>query len=374
MTQSDGARSLAAMVRGIEPALRRMWIGALVRSTVGRARTTIPRGVPLRVLYLRHDRVGDMIMATGLLRALATRLPHVTLDVLASPGNAGILHGNPHVRDVLLHRRRGNGRRELRRRLRDGRYDVAIDGLVPWRSFVPTETVMLLLATRAPHRVGTAGRANDAIFSVPLGALGKGAHYTDQFAATLAAFGIDAAGVDWRPQLHLSDADRREAAAAWDSVRGHAGRLLVNVSASDRFRYWGAERYTAVLRALRAERPALGIGVTGGPNDHALIREIAAASDADPLVIPGLGATLAAVELADWVVTPDTSISHAAAAFRRPVTVMHLADGAWFTPYRVPGRSLYTSMPTLEGIGVPTVLDAVRAMIDGRPDDASRRR
>lgn len=362
------------MIRGIEPALRRVWLAALVRATVGRARTTIPRDTPLRVLYLRHDRVGDMIMATGLLRALATQLPHLTLDVLASPGNAVILNDNPHVRDVLLHCRRGRGRSALRRRLRAEGYDVAIDGLVPWRDFVPVETVMLLLATRATHRVGTGGRTNDAIFSVPLATPTPGAHYTDHFAGILAAFGVNAKGVDWRPKLYLAEPDRREAAAAWERVRGTAGRLLVNVSASDRFRYWGAERYSAMLRALRAERPALAIGVTGGPNDDAIVREIAAGSDADPLVIPALGAALAAVELADWVVTPDTSISHAAAAFRRPVTVLHLPNGAWFTPYRVPGRSLYASTPTLEGIGMPTVLEAVRAMLEGRADDGSRRR
>lgn len=370
----DRTLSLAAMVRGIEPALRRAWLAALVRATVGRARTTIPRGTPLRVLYLRHDRVGDMIMATGLLRALATRLPHVTLDVLASPGNAVILRDSPHVREVLIHRRRGRGRSELRRRLRAGRYEVVIDGLVPWRSFVPGETVLLMLATRARHRVGIAGRANDAVFSVPLAALAAGAHYTDQFASIVAAFGMEAAGIDWRPELYLRDADRREAAERWQTVRGDGGRLLVNVSASDRFRYWSVERYAATLRAVRAEHPGLRIGITGGPADETLMREIADAGNADPLPIPGLAATLAAVESADWVLTPDTSIAHAAAAFARPVTVMHLRDGAWFTPYRVPGRSLIASTPTLEGLDVATVREAVLAMLAGRANDGSRRR
>ena len=56
---------------------------------------------PHRVLYLRYDRIGDMIMATPLIRAIARSHPTIELDVLASPTNGVVLAGNPHVRRVL---------------------------------------------------------------------------------------------------------------------------------------------------------------------------------------------------------------------------------------------------------------------------------
>ena len=46
---------------------------------------------PYRVLFLRHDRIGDMILTTGILRAIAQAYPTIQLDVLASPINAPIL-------------------------------------------------------------------------------------------------------------------------------------------------------------------------------------------------------------------------------------------------------------------------------------------
>jgi hypothetical protein len=43
---------------------------------------------PYRVLFLRHDRAGDMVLSTGVMRAIARSHPGITLDVLASPLNA----------------------------------------------------------------------------------------------------------------------------------------------------------------------------------------------------------------------------------------------------------------------------------------------
>jgi hypothetical protein len=56
-----------------------------------------PRSVPAwsarphDVLYLRPDRVGDMIISTGLLRAIATSHSTIRLHVLGTPANAGVL-------------------------------------------------------------------------------------------------------------------------------------------------------------------------------------------------------------------------------------------------------------------------------------------
>ncbi len=57
---------------------------------------------PHRVLYLRHDKIGDMIISTSLIDAIAQSHPTITLDVLASPVNAPVLEGNPNVSSVIV--------------------------------------------------------------------------------------------------------------------------------------------------------------------------------------------------------------------------------------------------------------------------------
>ena len=56
----------------------------------------------MRVLFLRHDRVGDMIVSTGIMRAIARSHDTITLDVLASPSNAVLLEGADYVNDVIV--------------------------------------------------------------------------------------------------------------------------------------------------------------------------------------------------------------------------------------------------------------------------------
>lgn len=50
---------------------------------------------PRRALFLRHDRIGDMILSTGILDAIAEAQPRLALDVLASPINAPVLDAAP---------------------------------------------------------------------------------------------------------------------------------------------------------------------------------------------------------------------------------------------------------------------------------------
>src|SRR6516225_6063923 len=172
---------------------------------------------PHDVLYLRPDRVGDMIISTGLLRAIATSHDTIRLHVLATPANAAVLENNPHVASVVLFHRQGRPWTWLRfvRDVRRARYDVVIDCMV----FSPSVTLLLLmLAIGAPERVGIGGRANDAIYSLPVPPGDRRAHHIEQLGALAAAFGVDVAAGDWQPEIFLSPAERGAAARRWQHI------------------------------------------------------------------------------------------------------------------------------------------------------------
>src|SRR5919199_1424145 len=54
-----------------------------------------------RVLYVRHDGIGDLIMSTGVLHALAASHPSLRLDVLTHRANAEALDGLPFINELL---------------------------------------------------------------------------------------------------------------------------------------------------------------------------------------------------------------------------------------------------------------------------------
>src|ERR1051325_8736976 len=143
---------LAMTLKRLELAWRRLWIRVLVKLMRTPATGQPDWGArPHRVLFLRHDRAGDMILSTGVVRAIARSHPTITLDVLASPANARLLDAADYVRDVIVFDKRRLSRYPAAvARLRRGHYDAVIDCMVTAPSLT---TLLLILGSGARYRV-----------------------------------------------------------------------------------------------------------------------------------------------------------------------------------------------------------------------------
>lgn len=313
---------------------------------------------PHRVLYLRYDRIGDMIMATGLIRAIATSHSGIELDVLASPTNAPVLEGNPYVRRVLLFdRRRMAALPSVLRELQKGGYDAVIDGMV----MSPSVTMMLLmLATRAPYRIGIGGRKNDFVYTLPVPPAPADAHVIDQARQTATPFGVDVEQTDWRPELSMRPTELKAAETRWGL--GTGTKLLVNVSAVTADRRWPPDRYTAVIREAMRIDPNTKVLVISAPHERAAAEAIAAAAGAEVAHTASVRDAFALVATADAVFTPDTSISHAAAALDVPVAVMMLPVRPQYGPYRARHVRIESPGDTLADLQVSHALTAMREL------------
>lgn len=373
MTSPRVRRALKQLERAWKRVVFRV-LGALLP---GRRAAEAPQwdARPHRVLYLRYDRIGDMIMATPLLRAIARSHPTIELDVLASSSNAAVLAGNPHVRRVMIFdRKRVTSFARTIRMLRREGYDAVIDGMV----LQPSVTMlMLMLATGARHRIGIGGRANDFIYTLPVPATAADAHQILQSAATAAPFGVDVGRTDWRPELFVDAEERARAEDDWRASNADHPRVLVNIAASEPRRRWPSDRVVVAIHAARSVAPRAAVMVMAPPSELEEAERIAREADARA-VVPGLRDAFALVATADVVFTPDTSIAHAASAFAKPSVVMMIGGSGIFEPYATPGRFVYSPGPTLESLAAQPVIEAlssiVREAAEARAPSASARR
>ena len=349
-------------LKQLERAWKRVVFRGLGALLPGRRAAEAPRwdAQPHRVLYLRYDRIGDMIMATPLIRAVARSSPTIELDVLASQSNAVVLAGNPHVRRVMIFdRKRLSSLVRTIRLLRRGGYDAVIDGMV----LQPSVTMlMLMLATGARYRIGIGGRANDFIYTLPVPAAAPDAHQILQSAATAAPFGVDVHRTDWRPELFIDDRERTVAEETWGAASTGRPRLLVNIAAGEPRRRWPSSRVVAAIRAVRDVASRSTVLVMAPPSELDEAERIARDAGARA-VVPGLRDAFALVATADVVFTPDTSIAHAASAFAKPSVVMMIGGSGIFEPYETPGRFVYSPGPTLESLEAQPVIDALVSMV-----------
>lgn len=321
-----------------------------------------------RVLVLRHDRIGDMLSTLPLLRALTEH--GLEVDVLASASNAPVLEHNPWGIRVHVAARGLVQQRKLRRTLRARGFDAVIDALA-LKPAVNSGTVRLLAMSGAPVRVGIGGRRHGFVFTHPVAPRDRHANHVELLAELATPFGVRRESALRPTPLTLTEEERRRAREWWDA-QGVGPRLCVNLSAGGMDRRWPDSRFTAVLVRLLAEYPGTRVGIVSAPSEHSSAVRVANA-------VGGVAAegalrdVLALISESDLVLSPDTSVVHAAAGFQVPGVVLISQRQLQFAPWRAPGRLVVTPGDRLDAIHADDVLAALRAELPGALARANER-
>ncbi len=85
-----------------------------------------------KLLVIRLDRIGDMVMTTPIFRALKGKWPNVQISVLTDPVNKNIVINNPFIDCILVYDRENthksfNSRLTFFRSIREREFDIVID-------------------------------------------------------------------------------------------------------------------------------------------------------------------------------------------------------------------------------------------------------
>lgn len=354
------------MGRSLAQLPRDLFVAALVRLFGGTRRPPpLPswRGRPFRVLFIRNDAIGDVLMSMETMRAIAESSPDIILDVLGSPANARLLRTLPFVRDVILHERKFLLRAwPVWKELRARGYDAVVDGRVHAPG-VSTHTAALLLATRAPWRIGIGGRANDDLYTVKLD-VPRLPSWVDYLAELVRPFGIDPATRDWRPRIAIAAVDRDHVEREWRRQGERRPRVLVNTSVRDQKRSWTSDKFAALLQRVRERLPQATIMLATMPSEAEAAQTLMApvGGRAVPLT---LNQMFAAIATADLLISPETAVTHAAAAFQTPTLSLHKKDNERYRPYRTPGRSVASDdVSRLSSLPTGRAIAALDSLID----------
>jgi ADP-heptose:LPS heptosyltransferase len=223
--------------------------------------------------------------------------------------------------------------------------------------------MLLMLATGAPYRIGVAGRGNERFFTLPVPPASPDALAVTQQAQTARPFGVEPERARWNYELYLRGDELARAEAVWKSRPG-SPRLLVNLSAFTPDRRWPLEHFIGLLQFLRLEAPDARLLVVGDPREAASVRAVAEKGGAEAADASPVREAFALVAAADALVTPDTSLSHAAAATGTPVAVLFRGDWTVQAPYGAELVPITSDGSTLAGLPVERVIAAMPRLLD----------
>lgn len=353
----------------VEKGWRRGWMRSIGILSAG-DRAAEPPAWPDRpwsVLYMRSQGIGDVILATGIFRAIAQAQPTVSLDVLTTALAAPVLEGNPYVRHVHLLPRSITGIAGLVRTIQQARYDVVVDGKITrGASFIRSPA--LTLASRAPYRIGVGGGNHHLVFNLCVDRFDRtSTHMVDGSAPLATPFGVDLASTDFRPEIFLTrgeiESANREWCAAGANSASHGERWLLNISAGAPLRRWPNERWIELIAHLRRRRPCSTVVVVGSVSEFASVMEVSRASGATAVRTDHLRSALAMVGTSTRVITADTSITHAASAFCVPTLVLIHRELTQWLPWHTPHVAAYWSGATIESLSVPVACEALDELL-----------
>jgi lipopolysaccharide heptosyltransferase II len=281
------------------------------------------------LLLIEEYGLGDAVMSTPALEALAARYPNAAITSIGPPAVAELRAVCPLVREAVDSRLFpiGVGKTSF---LRRRSFDAVVDLSGKFR------TGWLAWRTRAAERVGTPWWQPPwlaSTFYTEVVACRPRAHAVEHKLGLARALGAD--DVPDRLRIWLTHQDEAQA-ERWLGERGTDSPIALNPGGASRGRQWTAEGFAEVCRLLAGR--GIRCVITGGTQDRAVAERISEGSGASPSIAAGelsVRGTAALLSRCAAVVTGDTGPMHLAAAVGTPIAALYgRNDPCWTKPWR----------------------------------------
>ena len=278
-----------------------------------------------RILILSHDnKIGDAIVVTGLFKPLHTLWPDCEIGVLCGGSNAALYRHHPDVKWLHVAKSRNVFARiwaSLQARFK--RYDM----VVHFGLDLANPSVQIVLNTVnakqrflfLPHP--TQPLPNDVVM---LGDWGyspdhETRHYSARHMRFLQTLGAQVGS--YRYDIHL-DTD-----VANQTPRADGSLMVINSQSSAANKSFSLPWLQSFVHAVYAQHPHLRMQLLSASPALEAAMQVMFADQAERVFVtpfaPTVTPSLAAIQGADLVVTPDTYAVHAASAWNKPVLALY---------------------------------------------------
>lgn len=280
---------------------------------------------PRDILYINVSRIGDTLLVTPAVRAVAARWPQARIHLLAHPKREEVLRNLPFVqRTGTIEKQRARFMGRLRNPFADKPYDLA---------FVCNfDAPLIEYALRVARRV-TAFRQLDAALNARLyraveHPAPQTVHAVDIQLMLPAALGIAPAG---KVIAYRVTGEERHWARGFLEQRGIAqARPLVGLQVASfptkAYRDWPPAHFSELCRRIRARWPQAHFLIFGGELEKERTAALAAELGGAATLCAGklsLRETAALMNRVDLYVGVDTGPTHLMGAMQRPMVALY---------------------------------------------------
>ena len=317
------------------------------------------------VLFLRYDRIGDMVITTPVFRELKLAYPHISITVLASKANQDILLNNPYI-DNIITNHKNNLFSDLSSllKLRKQKFDVCVEFD---HSVIPHAIIRLkiinpkkVISVKKDGRYGVDGSElllYDFYTEKP-----SNAHFRDIWLATLKPFGIKPKSNSY--DLFVANNQQKQ---AQNFIKQYSSKFLVgiNLEGAVKGKKIKFSELYQICQGLYQENNNIQIIILTTPNNWQSVSEKVRDQSLDYITVSYKTNTIldaaALISQLDLIITPDTSIVHIASVFNKPIVTIHENNQdsyQLFAPTSDINKTVFSpKKDTLEGYDVQKVIE-----------------
>ena len=295
---------------------------------------------PKRILVIRLDLIGDLVLSLTVVRALKRTYPEAEIDLLAIPASAKVASFDPNITEIitydpniwrrpkaLLQRKNWREARALWRKMHMRHYDLAVSVYANWAA-------ILAVASGAARRVGY-GREGYPGFmtdSVPGGIPGRWRHYAplddkhevDYCLELARAAGATLTPADRIPRLYADEQTGRSVEQLLSAAGIQPGQPIIVChinSNNGQSKRWPIPYWATLIDRLISKAGA-AVVLTGAPSDLPQIEAVTQRMREQALNLAGktsLTQLAALLQRADLLISGDSGPLHMGVACGTPI-------------------------------------------------------
>ena len=279
------------------------------------------------ILFLRYDRIGDMVITTPVFRELKLAYPEINISVLASKLNRGVLVNNPYVDKIYTnHKNNLLGDLPTLLKLRKMKFDVCIEfdhsviphAIIRLRIIKPKKVISVF----KEGRYGLQGKEleiYDYYTEKP-----KNSHFRDIWLNTLNPFNVKPESKKY--DLFCTDQQKKKAI---NFLLQFQNKIIIgiNLEGAIKGKRITSDKLKAICRGLYQANKDVQIVLLSSPKTYEdiirLSKNMGLSYVFSSYKTESILDVAALIQNLQLVITPDTSIVHIASAFNVPVVSIH---------------------------------------------------